>query len=94
MNVDAEGADDITLPQLDVDGINHAEYAHWTDKGVIYNLTDSKSEDSQYHGRVGTAGATSSVILAPEADVDASQNVEGRSSPGTWSSAANSTATA
>lgn len=77
VNVDAEGADDITLPQLDVDGINHAEYAHWTDKGVIYNLTDSKSEDGQYHGRVGTAGATSSVILAPEADVDASQNVEG-----------------
>ena len=94
VNVDAEGADDITLPQLDVDGIDHAEYAHWTDKGVIYNLTDSKSEDGQYHGRVGTAGATSSVILAPEADVDASQNVEGRSSPGTWSSEANSTATA
>lgn len=78
VNVDAEGADDITLPQLDVDGINHAEYAHWTDKGVIYNLTDSKSEDGQYYGRVGTAGATSSVILAPEADVDASQNVEGQ----------------
>ena len=78
VNVDAEGADDITLPQLDVDGINHAEYAHWTDKGVIYNLTDSKAEDGQYHGRVGTAGATSSVILAPEADVDASQNVEGQ----------------
>lgn len=78
VNVDAEGADDITLPQLDVDGINHAEYAHWTDKGVIYNLTDSKSEDGQYHGRVGTAGTTSSVILAPEADVDASQNVEGQ----------------
>ena len=78
VNVDAEGADDITLPQLDVDGINHAEYAKWTDKGVIYNLTDSKSEDGQYHGRVGTAGATSSVILAPEADVDASQNVEGQ----------------
>lgn len=78
VNVDAEGADNITLPQLDVDGINHAEYAHWTDKGVIYNLTDSKSEDGQYHGRVGTAGATSSVILAPEADVDASQNVEGQ----------------
>lgn len=78
VNVDAEGADDITLPQLDVDGINHAEYAHWTDKGVIYNLTDSKSEDGQYHGRVGTAGATSSVILAPEADVNASQNVEGQ----------------
>ena len=78
VNVDAEGADDITLPQLDVDGINHAEYAHWTDKGVIYNLTDSKSEDGQYHGRVGTAGATSSVILAPKADVDASQNVEGQ----------------
>lgn len=78
VNVDAEGANDITLPQLDVDGINHAEYAHWTDKGVIYNLTDSKSEDGQYHGRVGTAGATSSVILAPEADVDASQNVEGQ----------------
>ena len=78
VNVDAEGADDITLPQLDVDGIDHAEYAHWTDKGVIYNLTDSKSEDGQYHGRVGTAGATSSVILAPEADVDASQNVEGQ----------------
>lgn len=78
VNVDAEGADDITLPQLDVDGINHAEYTHWTDKGVIYNLTDSKSEDGQYHGRVGTAGATSSVILAPEANVDASQNVEGQ----------------
>ena len=78
VNVDAEGADDITLPQLDVDGINHAEYAHWTDKGVIYNLTDSKSEDGQYHGRVGTAGASSSVILAPEANVDASQNVEGQ----------------
>ena len=78
VNVDAEGADDITLPQLDVDGINHAEYAHWTDKGIIYNLTDSKSEDGQYHGRVGTAGATSSVILAPEANVDASQNVEGQ----------------
>lgn len=78
VNVDAEGADDITLPQLDVDGIDHAEYAHWTDKGVIYNLTDSKSEDGQYHGRVGTAGATSSVILAPEANVDASQNVEGQ----------------
>lgn len=78
VNVDAEGADNITLPQLDVDGINHAEYAHWTDKGVIYNLTDSKSKDGQYHGRVGTAGATSSVILAPEADVDASQNVEGQ----------------
>ena len=78
VNVDAEGADDITLPQLDVDGINHAEYAHWTDKGVVYNLTDSKSEDGQYHGRVGTAGATSSVILAPKADVDASQNVEGQ----------------
>lgn len=78
VNVDAEGADNITLPQLDVDGINHAEYAHWTDRGVIYNLTDSKSEDGQYHGRVGTAGATSSVILAPEADVDASQNVEGQ----------------
>lgn len=78
VNVDAEGADDITLPQLDVDGINHAEYAHWTDKGVIYNLTDSKSEDGQYHGCVGTAGATSSVILAPEANVDASQNVEGQ----------------
>jgi len=78
VNVDAEGAGNITLPQLDVDGINHAEYAHWTDKGVIYNLTDSKSEDGQYHGRVGTAGATSSVILAPEADVDASQNVEGQ----------------
>ena len=78
VNVDAEGADNVTLPQLDVDGINHTEYAHWTDKGVIYNLTDSKSEDGQYHGRVGTAGATSSVILAPEADVDASQNVEGQ----------------
>lgn len=78
VNVDAEGADNVTLPQLDVDGINHAEYAHWTDKGVIYNLTDSKSEDGQYHGRVGTAGATSSVILAPEADVDASQNIEGQ----------------
>lgn len=78
VNVDAEGADDITLPQLDVDGINHAEYAHWTDKGVIYNLTDSKSEDGQYHGRVGTAGATSSVILAPEGNVNASQNVEGQ----------------
>ena len=78
VNVDAEGADDITLPQLDVDGINHAEYAHWTDKGVIYNLTDSKAKDGQYHGNVGTAGASSSVILAPEADVDASQNVEGQ----------------
>lgn len=78
VDVDAKGADTVTLPQLDVDGINHAEYAHWTDKGVIYNLTDSKSEDGQYHGRVGTAGATSSVILAPEADVDASQNIEGQ----------------
>ena len=78
VNVDAEGTDNITLPQLDVDGINHAEYAHWTDKGVIYNLTDSKSEDGQYHGCVGTAGATSSAILAPKADVDASQNVEGQ----------------
>lgn len=78
VNVDAEGADNITLPQLDVDGINHAEYAKWTDKGVIYNLTDSKAKDGQYHGNVGTAGATSSVILAPEANVDASQNVEGQ----------------
>lgn len=78
VNVDAEGADDITLPQLDVDGINHAEYAHWTDKGVIYNLTDSKAKDGQYHGNVGTAGASSSVILAPEANVNASQNVEGQ----------------
>lgn len=78
VNVDAEGADDITLPQLDVDGINHAEYAHWTDKGVIYNLTDSKAKDGQYHGNVGTVGASSSVILAPEANVDASQNVEGQ----------------
>ncbi len=78
VNVDAEGANNITLPQLDVDGINHAEYAKWTDKGVIYNLTDSKAEDGQYHGNVGTAGATSSVILAPEANVDASQNVEGQ----------------
>lgn len=78
VDVDAKGADTVTLPQLDVDGINHAEYAHWTDKCVIYNLTDSKSEDGQYHGHVGTAGATSSVILAPEADVDASQNVEGQ----------------
>lgn len=78
VNVDAEGADSITLPQLDVDGINHAEYADWTDKCVIYNLTDSKAEDGQYHGNVGTAGATSSVILAPEANVDASQNVEGQ----------------
>lgn len=78
VNVDAEGADNITLPQLDVDGINHAEYAKWTDKGVIYNLTDSKAKDGQYHGNVGTAGASSSVILAPEANVDASQNVEGQ----------------
>ena len=78
VDVDAKGADTVTLPQLDVDGINHAEYAHWTDKCVIYNLTDSKAKDGQYHGHVGTAGATSSVILAPEADVDASQNVEGQ----------------
>ena len=78
VNVDAKGVDNITLPQLDVDGINHAEYADWTDKCVIYNLTDSKAEDGQYHGNVGTAGATSSVILAPEANVDASQNVEGQ----------------
>lgn len=78
VNVDTKGVDNITLPQLDVDGINHAEYAHWTDKGVIYNLTDSKSKDGQYHGNVGTAGASSSVILAPEANVDASQNVEGQ----------------
>lgn len=78
VNVDAEGADDITLPQLNVDGINHAEYAKWTDKGIIYNLTDSKAKDGQYHGNVGTAGASSSVILAPEANVDASQNVEGQ----------------
>jgi len=78
VNVDAEGTDNITLPQLDVDGINHAEYAKWTDKGVIYNLTDSKAKDGQYHGNVGTAGASSSVILAPEANVDASQNVEGQ----------------
>ena len=78
VDVDAKGADTVTLPQLDVDGINHAEYAYWTDKCVIYNLTDSKSRDGQYHGRVGTAGATSSVILAPKADVDASQNVEGQ----------------
>ena len=78
VNVDAEGADNITLPQLDVEGINHAEYAKWTDKGIIYNLTDSKAKDGQYHGNVGTAGATSSVILAPEANVDASQNVEGQ----------------
>lgn len=78
VNVDAEGADNITLPQLDVDGINHAEYAKWTDKGVIYNLTDSKAKDGQYHGNVGTAGASSSVIFAPEANVDASQNVEGQ----------------
>ena len=78
VNVDTEGADDITLPQLDVDGINHAEYAKWTNKGVIYNLTDSKAKDGQYHGNVGTAGASSSVILAPEANVDASQNVEGQ----------------
>lgn len=78
VDVDAKGSDNVTLPQLDVDGINHAEYAHWTDKCAIYNLTDSKSRDGQYHGRVGTAGATSSVILAPKADVDASQNVEGQ----------------
>ena len=78
VNVDAEGADNVTLPQLDVDGISHAEYADWTDKCVIYNLTDSKAKDRQYHGNVGTAGATSSVILAPEANVDASQNVEGQ----------------
>lgn len=78
VNVDAEGTDNITLPQLDVDGINHAEYAKWTNKGVIYNLTDSKAKDGQYHGNVGTAGASSSVILAPEANVDASQNVEGQ----------------
>lgn len=78
VDVDAKGSDAVTLPQLDVDGINHAEYAHWTDKCVIYNLTDSQSKDGQYHGRVGTAGATSSVILAPEADVNASQNVEGQ----------------
>lgn len=78
VDVDGKGSDAVTLPQLDVDGINHAEYAHWTDKCVIYNLTDSKSRDGQYHGRVGTAGATSSVILAPKADVNASQNVEGQ----------------
>lgn len=78
VDVDAKGADTVTLPQLDVDGINHAEYAHWTDKGVIYNLTDSKAKDGQYHGNVGTVGASSSVILAPEANVDASQNVEGQ----------------
>lgn len=78
VNVDTKGADNITLPQLDVDGINHAEYAKWTNKGVIYNLTDSKAKDGQYHGNVGTAGASSSVILAPEANVDASQNVEGQ----------------
>lgn len=78
VDVDAKGADNVTLPQLDVDGINHAEYAHWTDKCVIYNLVDSKAKDGRYHGHVGTAGATSSVILAPEADVAASQNVEGQ----------------
>lgn len=78
VNVDAQGADSITLPQLDVDGINHAEYAHWTDFGVVYNLVDSKASDGLYHGKVGTAGASSSVILAPQADVDASQNVEGQ----------------
>ena len=78
VNVDAGGSDDITLPQLDVDGINHAEYAQWTGFGVVYNLVDSTAEDGLYHGRVGTAGASSSVILAPEADVDASQNVEGQ----------------
>lgn len=78
VNVDAEGADNVTLPQLDVDGISHAEYADWTDKCVIYNLTDSKAKDGQYHGNVGTAGATSSVILAPEANADTSQNVEGQ----------------
>ena len=78
VNVDAKGASNIILPQLDVDGINHAEYAHWTDKCVIYNLTDSKANDGQYHGNIGTAGASSSVILAPEANVDASQNVEGQ----------------
>ena len=39
VNVDAEGANDITLPQLDVDGINHAEYAHWTEKGVAATKT-------------------------------------------------------
>lgn len=78
VDVDAKGSDNVTLPQLDVDGINHAEYAHWTDKCVIYNLVDSKAKDGQYHGHVGTAGATSSVILAPKADVDASQNVEGQ----------------
>lgn len=78
VNVDAKGLDSITLPQLDVDGISHAEYADWTNKCVIYNLTDSKAKDGQYHGNVGTAGATSSIILAPEANVDASQNVEGQ----------------
>lgn len=78
VNVDAKGLGSITLPQLDVDGISHAEYADWTDKCVIYNLTDSKAKDGQYHGNVGTAGATSSIILAPEANVDASQNVEGQ----------------
>lgn len=78
VNVDAKGLGSITLPQLDVDGISHAEYADWTNKCVIYNLTDSKAKDGQYHGNVGTAGATSSIILAPEANVDASQNVEGQ----------------
>ncbi|MBR0383057.1 MAG: hypothetical protein IJH71_11565, partial [Eubacterium sp.] len=81
INIDAAGADSITLPQLELsnvgDQVYNGEVVKWTDGNVVVNVIDSTDPDGLYKGTVKTAaGLFQASILAPDAEliVDASVN--------------------
>ncbi|MBR3330228.1 MAG: hypothetical protein IKG25_03315, partial [Mogibacterium sp.] len=82
INIDAAGADSITLPQLELSNTSEkydGEVVQWTKGSVVVNVIDSTKPDRLFTGTVNTqAGLFQASILAPDAEVIVNASVNGQ----------------
>ncbi|MBQ8307036.1 MAG: hypothetical protein IJX90_12570, partial [Blautia sp.] len=86
INVDAEGADVVNIPNLTVSGSGENltnETDKWSNANIILNIVDSQSSDGLFHGKVINTNVpnenpVSGSILAPAATVEVHSNVNGQ----------------
>ena len=77
INVDAAGYDEIFLPGAQIKGRNFGEENAWYGSNILWNIVDSSAPDGLFHGTVRNLDGIHGGILAPEANIVVSFNVEG-----------------
>ena len=82
INIDAAGADSVTLPQISLlnpGGFYNGEVVEWTKGNVIVNVIDSTKSDKLFNGTVITVkGDFQASIFAPDADIIVDASVNGQ----------------